>query len=186
MMRHYQGSDKEAGKAFIDFAENAGFGYIRAKKAAEKYWSINWKILPEDIAGSFRSGSTVSDDLYNFLADSVKAFDDESARQFATIQEITNSSLGKQKNFIPTNSLTDIKELIESSFPARNLSNAEDSIAQKLLDDLNKFGKKTNFNQIYNLRKKLLDVSKYTGDNLRDINIGSTIDGSTKLTKYGN
>ena len=41
------------------------------------------------------------DDLYNFLADSVKAFDDESARQFATIQEVTNSTLGKQKNFIP-------------------------------------------------------------------------------------
>ena len=27
-----QGSDKEAGELFIDFAENAGFGYIRAKK----------------------------------------------------------------------------------------------------------------------------------------------------------
>ena len=54
---------------------------------------------------------------------------------------------------------------------------------KKLLDDLNKFGKKTNFNQIYNLRKKLLDVSKYTGDNLRDINMVDTIDGSTKLTE---
>ena len=31
-----QGSDKEAGELFIDFAENAGFGYIRAKKAAMK------------------------------------------------------------------------------------------------------------------------------------------------------
>ena len=178
-----QGSDKEAGELFIDFAENAGFGYIRAKKAAMKNIGASVERAAEDIAGSFRSGSTVSDDLYNFLADSVKAFDDESARQFATIQEITNSSLGKQKNFIPTNSLTDIKELIESSFPARNLSNAEDSIAQKLLDDLNEFGKKTNFNQVYNLRKKLLDVSKYTGDNLRDVNIGRTIDGSTKLTE---
>ena len=177
-----QGSDKEAGELFIDFAENAGFSYIRAKKAAIKNIGASVERAAEDIAGSFRSGSTVSDDLYNFLADSVKAFDDESARQFATIQEITNTTLGKQKNFIPTNSLTDVKELIESSFPARNLSNAEDSIAQKLLEDLNKFGKKTNFNQVYNLRKKLLDVSKYTGDNLRDVNIGKTIDGSTKLT----
>ena len=72
---------------------------------------------------------------------------------------------------------------MNQAFPNRNLSNAEDPIAQKLLDDLNKFGKKNNFNQIYNLRKKLLDVSKYTGDNLRDINIYCTIDGSTKLTE---
>ena len=178
-----QGSDKEAGELFIDFAENAGFRYIRAKNAAMKNIGASVERAAEDIAGSFRTGSTVSDDLYNFLADSVKAFDDEAARQFATIQEVTNSTLGKQKNFIPTNSITDVKELIESSFPARNLANAEDSIAQKLLDDLNEFGKKTNFNQVYTLRKKLLDVSKYTGDNLVDVNIGRTIDNSTRLTQ---
>ena len=52
-----QGSDKEAGDLFIDFAENAGFRYIRAKNAAMKNIGASIERSAEDIAGSFRSGS---------------------------------------------------------------------------------------------------------------------------------
>ena len=179
------GSEKEAGELFIDFAEKASGKYVNAKRKALKNINQTIERAAEDIAGSFSNGATVSDDLYNILADTVRTFDDEAGRQFATIREITDNALG-QKNFIPTNDFTDIIDLINKRFPSRNLSNAEDAIAQNLLTDLQNLGKKTNFNAVYDIRKKLLDVSRYVGDDVTDRNVANLIDDSSNLTEIFN
>ena len=179
-----EGSDKSAGQLFIDF--EAAFG----KELSEKQVAASQAIMnaikesADAVTGSLQTSKTLDDDLFNFVQNSFKNHELNMSQQWATINEVIETSIGTGK-ILPTAILKDVADVAEKKFASLasgNLSRAEGQLGMDLVADLRALGDKSSFTDIYQLRRKLWDTrnAPKTADELAQKEL---IDGSTNLTE---
>ena len=179
-----EGSNKSAGQLFIDF--ESAFGKELAKKQVAASQSIMNAIKEsaDAVTGSLQTSKTLDDDLFNFVQNSFKNHELNMSQQWATINEVIETSIGTGK-ILPTSILKDVADVAETKFASLaggNLSRAEGQLGMDLVADLRALGDKASFTDIYQLRRKLWDTrnAPKTPDELAQKEL---IDGSMNLTE---
>ena len=178
-----EGSGKSAGQLFIDFEKAFGKELSEKQVAASQAIMNAIKESADAVTGSLQTSKTLDDDLFGFIQNSFKNHELNMSQQWATIDEVIETSIGQTK-IIPTSILKDVADVAEMKFAkaaSGNLSTAEGRLGMSLAEDLRGLGDKSSFTDIYQLRRKLWDIrnAPKTADEVAQKQL---IDGSNNLT----
>jgi hypothetical protein len=110
-----EGSEKSAGELFIEFEKK--FGKELAKKQTQAYGSIMTalKESADNLAGGLERNQLLDDNIFNFVQQSAKRFEQTMSQQWATINEVIETSLGDAR-ILPTNLVKDVANVAEKKF----------------------------------------------------------------------
>mgnify|MGYP003674430662 CR=1 FL=1 len=179
-----EGSQKSAGDLFIEFEKK--FGKELAQKQTQAYGSIMsaLKQSADNLAGGLERNQLIDDNVFNFVQQSAKNFEDTMSQQWATINEVIETSIGDAR-IIPTTLVKEVADLAEKKFAQAGtgrLATEEGRIGLSLVEDLRALGDKASFTDAYQLRRKLWDL-KNAPKTDAELTQKSIIDGSINLTK---
>ena len=179
-----EGSEKSAGELFIEFEKR--FGKELAQKQTAAYQSITnaLKESADNLAGGLERNLQLDDNLFNFVQESAKKFEDTMSQQWATINEVIETAIGDAK-ILPTALVKDVADVAEKKFAQAgtgDLATAEGQLGLKLASDLRALGDKATFTDAYQLRRKLWDL-KNAPKTAQEVEQKSIIDGSVNLTQ---
>ena len=179
-----EGSEKSAGDLFIEFEKK--FGKELAQKQTQAYGSIMnaLKESADNLAGGLERNQLIDDNVFNFVQQSAKNFEDTMSQQWATINEVIETSIGDAR-IIPTTLVKEVADLAEKKFAQAGtgrLATEEGRIGLSLVEDLRALGDKASFTDAYQLRRKLWDL-KNAPKTDAELTQKSIIDGSINLTK---
>ena len=179
-----EGSEKSAGELFIEFEKR--FGKELAQKQTAAYQSITnaLKESADNLAGGLERNLQLDDNLFNFVQQSAKNFEDTMSQQWATINEVIETAIGDAK-ILPTALVKDVADVAEKKFAQAgtgDLATAEGQLGLKLASDLRALGDKATFTDAYQLRRKLWDL-KNAPKTAQEVEQKSIIDGSVNLTQ---
>ena len=178
-----EGSDKSAGELFIEFEKR--FGKELAQKQTAAYQSITnaLKESADNLAGGLERNLQLDDNLFNFVQQSAKNFEDTMSQQWATINEVIETAIGDAK-ILPTALVKDVADVAEKKFfkaGTGDLATEEGKLGLKLARELRKLGDKATFTDAYQLRRKLWDL-KNAPKNADEVDQKAIIDDSVNLT----
>jgi len=179
-----EGSQKSAGDLFIEFEKK--FGKELAKKQTEAYGSIMsaLKQSADNLAGGLERNQLIDDNVFNFVQQSAKNFEDTMSQQWATINEVIETSIGDAR-ILPTSLVKDVADLAEKKFlkaGTGELATEEGRLGLRLVEDLRALGDKASFTDAYQLRRKLWDL-KNAPKTEAELAQKSIIDNSVNLTQ---
>jgi hypothetical protein len=179
-----EGSEKSAGDLFIEFEKK--FGKELAQKQTRAYGSIMnaLKESADNLAGGLERNQLIDDNVFNFVQQSAKNFEDTMSQQWATINEVIETSIGDAR-ILPTTLVKEVADLAEKKFAQAGtgrLATEEGRIGLSLVEDLRALGDKASFTDAYQLRRKLWDL-KNAPKTDAELAQKSIIDGSINLTK---
>ena len=179
-----EGSEKSAGELFIEFEKK--FGKELAKKQTQAYGSIMTalKESADNLAGGLERNQLLDDNIFNFVQQSAKRFEQTMSQQWATINEVIETSLGDAR-ILPTTLVKDVADVAEKKFlqaGTGDLSTAEGEVGLKLVGVLRGLGDKASFTDAYQLRRKLWDL-KNAPKTAQEVEQKAIIDGSVNLTE---
>jgi hypothetical protein len=179
-----EGSQKSAGDLFIEFEKK--FGKELAKKQTEAYGSIMsaLKQSADNLAGGLERNQLIDDNIFNFVQQSAKNFEDTMSQQWATINEVIETSIGDAR-ILPTSLVKDVADLAEKKFlkaGTGELATEEGKLGLRLVEDLRALGDKASFTDAYQLRRKLWDL-KNAPKTEAELAQKSIIDNSVNLTQ---
>ena len=155
-----EGSQKSAGQLFIEFEKK--FGKELAQKQTQAYGTIMsaLKQSADNLAGGLERNQLIDDNVFNFVQQSAKNFEDTMSQQWATINEVIETSIGDAR-IIPTSLVKEVADLAEKKFAQAGtgrLATQEGRIGLSLVEDLRALGDKASFTDAYQLRRKLWDL----------------------------
>ena len=155
-----EGSQKSAGDLFIEFEKK--FGKELAQKQTQAYGSIMsaLKQSADNLAGGLERNQLIDDNVFNFVQQSAKNFEDTMSQQWATINEVIETSIGDAR-ILPTTLVKEVADLAEKKFAQAGtgrLATEEGRIGLSLAEDLRALGDKASFTDAYQLRRKLWDL----------------------------
>ena len=179
-----EGSQKSAGDLFIEFEKK--FGKELAQKQTKAYGSIMsaLKQSADNLAGGLERNQLIDDNVFNFVQQSAKNFEDTMSQQWATINEVIETSIGDAR-IIPTTLVKEVADLAEKKFAQAGtgrLATEEGRIGLSLAEDLRALGDKASFTDAYQLRRKLWDL-KNAPKTDAELTQKAIIDGSVNLTQ---
>jgi len=155
-----EGSQKSAGQLFIEFEKK--FGKELAQKQTQAYGTIMsaLKQSADNLAGGLERNQLIDDNVFNFVQQSAKNFEDTMSQQWATINEVIETSIGDAR-ILPTSLVKEVADLAEKKFAQAGtgrLATQEGRIGLSLVEDLRALGDKASFTDAYQLRRKLWDL----------------------------
>jgi len=179
-----EGSQKSAGELFVEFEKK--FGKELAKKQTKAYGSIMNALREsaDNLAGGLERNLQIDDNIFNFVQQSAKKFEDTMSQQWATINEVIETAIGDTK-ILPTALVKDVADLAEKKFlqaGTGRLATEEGRIGLSLVEDLRALGEKASFTDAYQLRRKLWDL-KNAPKTEAELAQKAVIDGSINLTQ---
>ena len=179
-----EGSQKSAGELFVEFEKK--FGKELAKKQTKAYGSIMNALREsaDNLAGGLERNLQIDDNIFNFVQQSAKNFEDTMSQQWATINEVIETAIGDTK-ILPTALVKDVADLAEKKFlqaGTGRLATEEGRIGLSLVEDLRALGEKASFTDAYQLRRKLWDL-KNAPKTEAELAQKAVIDGSINLTQ---
>jgi hypothetical protein len=179
-----EGSQKSAGELFVEFEKK--FGKELAQKQTRAYGSIMnaLKESADNLAGGLERNLQIDDNIFNFVQQSAKNFEDTMSQQWATINEVIETAIGDTK-ILPTALVKDVADLAEKKFlqaGTGRLATEEGRIGLSLVEDLRALGEKASFTDAYQLRRKLWDL-KNAPKTEAELAQKAVIDGSINLTQ---
>tara|TARA_A100001037_G_scaffold31421_2_gene24765 strand:- start:2178 stop:5216 length:3039 start_codon:yes stop_codon:yes gene_type:complete len=179
-----EGSEKSAGDLFLDFEQK--FGKELAKKQTAAYGSIMnaLKESADNLAGGLERNQLIDDNIFNFVQQSAKNFEDTMSQQWATINEVIETAIGDTR-ILPTSTIKEVADLAEKKFAQAgtgDLATAEGQLGLKLASDLRALGDKSSFTDAYQLRRKLWDL-KNAPKTAQEVEQKAIIDSSVNLTQ---
>ncbi len=179
-----EGSEKSAGELFIEFEKK--FGKELAKKQTQAYGSIMTalKESADNLAGGLERNQLLDDNIFNFVQQSAKNFENTMSQQWATINEVIETSIGDAR-ILPTNLVKDVADLAEKKFlkaGTGELATEEGKVGLKLAGVLRGLGDKSSFTDAYQLRRKLWDL-KNAPKTAEEIEQKAIIDSSINLSQ---
>jgi hypothetical protein len=178
-----EGSEKSAGELFIEFEKK--FGKELAKKQTQAYGSIMTalKESADNLAGGLERNQLLDDNIFNFVQQSAKNFENNMSQQWATINEVIETSIGDAR-ILPTNLVKDVADVAEKKFAKAGtgrLSTEEGTVGLNLVEELRALGDKASFTDAYQLRRKLWDL-KNAPKTEAELTQKAIIDGSKNLS----
>ena len=179
-----EGSNKSAGQLFVEFEKK--FGKELAEKQTRAYGSIMnaLKESADNLAGGLERNLQIDDNIFNFVQQSAKNFENTMSQQWATINEVIETAIGDTK-ILPTALVKDVADLAEKKFlkaGTGDLATAEGELGLKLAADLRALGDKSSFTDAYQLRRKLWDL-KNAPKTAQEVEQKTIIDNSYNLTE---
>ena len=179
-----EGSQKSAGELFVEFEKK--FGKELAQKQTRAYGSIMnaLKESADNLAGGLERNLQIDDNIFNFVQQSAKNFEDTMSQQWATINEVIETAIGDTK-ILPTALVKDVADLAEKKFlqaGTGELATEEGKVGLKLVRELRELGDKASFTDAYQLRRKLWDL-KNAPKTEAELAQKAVIDGSINLTQ---
>jgi len=179
-----EGSEKSAGDLFLEFEKK--FGKELAQKQTKAYGSIMnaLKESADNLAGGLERNQLIDDNIFNFVQQSAKNFEDTMSQQWATINEVIETAIGDTR-ILPTSTIKEVADLAEKKFAQAgtgDLATAEGQLGLKLAADLRALGDKSSFTDAYQLRRKLWDL-KNAPKTAQEVEQKAIIDGSVNLTQ---
>ena len=179
-----EGSQKSAGELFVEFEKK--FGKELAQKQTRAYGSIMNALREsaDNLAGGLERNLQIDDNIFNFVQQSAKKFEDTMSQQWATINEVIETAIGDTK-ILPTALVKDVADLAEKKFlqaGTGRLATEEGRIGLSLVADLRALGEKASFTDAYQLRRKLWDL-KNAPKTEAELAQKAVIDGSINLTQ---
>ena len=179
-----EGSNKSAGQLFVEFEKK--FGKELAQKQTRAYGSIMnaLKESADNLAGGLERNQLIDDNIFNFVQQSAKNFEDTMSQQWATINEVIETAIGDTR-ILPTSTVKEVADLAEKKFAQAgtgDLATAEGQLGLKLAADLRALGDKSSFTDAYQLRRKLWDL-KNAPKTAQEVEQKAIIDGSVNLTQ---
>ena len=155
-----EGSQKSAGDLFIEFEKK--FGKELAQKQTQAYGSIMsaLKQSADNLAGGLERNQLIDDNVFNFVQQSAKNFEDTMSQQWATINEVIETSIGDAR-IIPTTLVKEVADVAEKKFAQAGtgrLATEEGRVGLSLVEELRALGDKASFTDAYQLRRKLWDL----------------------------
>ena len=178
-----EGSEKSAGELFIEFEKK--FGKELAKKQTQAYGSIMsaLKQSADNLAGGLERNQLIDDNVFNFVQQSAKNFENTMSQQWATINEVIETSIGDAR-IIPTTLVKEVADVAEKKFAKAGtgrLSTEEGTVGLNLVEELRALGDKASFTDAYQLRRKLWDL-KNAPKTEAELTQKAIIDGSKNLS----
>ena len=179
-----EGSQKSAGELFVEFEKK--FGKELAQKQTRAYGSIMnaLKESADNLAGGLERNLQIDDNIFNFVQQSAKNFEDTMSQQWATINEVIETAIGDTK-ILPTALVKDVADLAEKKFlqaGTGELATEEGKVGLKLVRELRELGDKASFTDAYQLRRKLWDL-KNAPKTEAELTQKAIIDKSLNLTQ---
>jgi len=155
-----EGSEKSAGELFIEFEKK--FGKELAKKQTQAYGSIMTalKESADNLAGGLERNQLIDDNIFNFVQQSAKNFEETMSQQWATINEVIETSIGDAR-ILPTSLVKEVADVAEKKFAQAGtgrLATEEGRVGLSLVEELRALGDKASFTDAYQLRRKLWDL----------------------------
>ena len=179
-----EGSQKSAGELFVEFEKK--FGKELAQKQTRAYGSIMnaLKESADNLAGGLERNLQIDDNIFNFVQQSAKNFEETMSQQWATINEVIETAIGDTK-ILPTALVKDVADLAEKKFlqaGTGELATEEGKVGLKLVRELRELGDKASFTDAYQLRRKLWDL-KNAPKTEAELTQKAIIDKSLNLTQ---
>ena len=182
-----EGSQKSAGQLFIEFEKK--FGKELAQKQTKAYGSIMsaLKQSADNLAGGLERNQLIDDNVFNFVQQSAKNFEDTMSQQWATINEVIETAIGDAR-ILPTSTIKEVADVAEKKFAKAGtgrLSTQEGTVGLNLVEELRALGDKASFTDAYQLRRKLWDL-RNAPKTEAEVLQKSIIDGSKNLSDVWN
>jgi hypothetical protein len=179
-----EGSQKSAGDLFIEFEKK--FGKELAQKQTQAYGSIMsaLKQSADNLAGGLERNQLIDDNVFNFVQQSAKNFEDTMSQQWATINEVIETAIGDAR-ILPTSTIKEVADVAEKKFAKAGtgrLSTQEGTVGLNLVEELRALGDKASFTDAYQLRRKLWDL-RNAPKTEAEVLQKSIIDGSKNLSE---
>ncbi len=179
-----EGSQKSAGDLFIEFEKK--FGKEFAQKQTQAYGTIMsaLKQSADNLAGGLERNQLIDDNVFNFVQQSAKNFEDTMSRQWSTINEVIETAIGDAR-ILPTSTIKEVADVAEKKFAKAGtgrLSTQEGTVGLNLVEELRALGDKASFTDAYQLRRKLWDL-RNAPKTEAEVLQKSIIDGSKNLSE---